>query len=88
VLEVLDPFLGRGGRFALTASGGSGTCEATDEEPDVTLTISALSAAWLGGTDLRSVAPGGAVEEHADGAVDRLAALLRWHQDPWCHTDF
>ena len=88
VLEVVDPFLGRGGRFALDATPDGSTCAPTRDEPAVTLPVSTLSASWLGGTDLRSLAAGGAVDEHLAGATDRLAALLRWHQTPRSHTNF
>jgi predicted acetyltransferase len=88
VLEVVDPFLERGGRFALDTRDGGATCEPSTDAVDVVLPIDALSAAWLGGTDLRHVAAGGRVVEEAPGGVDRLAALLRWHQTPWCVTDF
>jgi predicted acetyltransferase len=88
VVEVVDPFLGRGGRFALDAGPGGASCTATTRSASVTLPIAALGAAWLGGTDLRAAAAAGTVDEHEPGAVDRLAALLRWHQTPWSHTDF
>ena len=88
VLEVLDPFLGRGGRFALETGPAAASCVPTSAAAEVVLPIAALGAAWLGGTDLRQVAAGGTVVEERPGAVDRLAALLRWHQTPWCVTDF
>jgi predicted acetyltransferase len=88
VVEVTDPFMGRGGRFALDASPDGASCTSTSESAEVTLPISALSAAWLGGTDPAVMAAGGAIDEHAPGSVDRLAALLSWHQTPWSHTDF
>jgi predicted acetyltransferase len=88
VVEVVDPFLDRGGRVALDASPDGASCAPTTEAADVILPIAVLGAAWLGGTDLRHLAAGGAVDEERAGAVDRLAALLRWHRDPWCVTDF
>jgi len=88
VLEVVDGFLGRGGRFVLDAAPDGVSCVTSGESPDVTLPIAALGAAWVGGTDLRDIAVGGAVDEHTAGAVDRLGALLRWHQVPWCPTHF
>jgi predicted acetyltransferase len=88
VVEAVDPFLGRGGRFALDVSPEGASCRATGESAEVTLPVAALGAAWLGGTDLRTVAAAGTVDEHAPGALDRLAGLLRWHQTPWCHTEF
>jgi predicted acetyltransferase len=88
VLEVTDPFLGRGGRFALDAGPDGATCEPTAEPPEVTLPMGHLGAAWIGGTDLRALAAAGDVDEHTPGATDRLATLLKWHETPWCHTSF
>lgn len=88
VVEVVDGFLDRGGRFDLDVGADGATCDPTDLPADVVLPVAALGAAWLGGTDLRHVAVGGAVEERTDGAVDRLAALLRWNRAPFCVTDF
>ena len=88
VVEVLDGFLGRGGRFALDAGPDGADCAPTREPADLTLPVAAIGAAWLGGTDLRDVALAGGVDEHTPGAADRLATLLRWHQTPWCSTGF
>lgn len=88
VLEVEDPFMGRGGRFVLDAGPEGATCEPTTDAADVTLPIDDLGAVWLGGTDLRRLAVQGRITEQTDGATDRLATLLSWHQQPWCHTNF
>lgn len=91
VIEVVDESgLDRGGRFALDASPDGATCDdAGGASADVTLPVAALGAAWLGGTDLRELAAGAwGVDEHSPGAVDRLGALLRWHQVPYCSTGF
>ena len=96
VLQVVDDFMGLGGRFVLDSSGADGaTCVRVGAgggaSPDVTLDVAALGAAWLGGTDLRRAAAGGglwAVDEHRPGALAAVAALLRWHETPYCSTDF
>lgn len=92
VLEVVDEFMGLGGTFVLDASPAGASCRrAAGETPDVTLDVSALGAAWVGGTDLRLLAAGGgrwAVDEHRPGALAGLGALLRWHEIPYCSTDF
>ena len=93
VLEVVDGFMGRGGRFVLDASPAGATCVAAGggESADVTLDVAALSAGWVGGTDLRVAAAGGglwAVDEHRVGALAQLASLLRWYETPYCSTDF
>ena len=84
VIEAVDPFLGRGGRFALDATLEGASCVPTREPAEVTLPVAALGAAWLGGTALRDLR----VDEEAPGAVDRLSTLLSWPETPWCSTDF
>jgi predicted acetyltransferase len=84
VLEVLDPFLGRGGRFALDVGRDGTSCAPTTDSPDVTVDVSALGATWYGGTQLRDLR----VDEHTPGAVEGLTALLSWYQVPYCSTDF
>jgi predicted acetyltransferase len=92
VIDVVDEFMDRGGRFALDASPSGTTCAPAGTAPaDLTLDVATLGAAWLGGTDLRVLAAGGglwAVDEHTPGALDRLAALLAWNQAPNCATGF
>lgn len=88
VIEVVDPFMGRGGRFALDVDPDGSSCEPTTASASLTLPVAALGAAWMGGTDLRRLAAAGTIDEHAPGALDRLASTLRWHQTPWCATDF
>jgi predicted acetyltransferase len=84
VLEVLDPFLGRGGRFALDAGPDGAACTSTAEPADVTLPVAALGATWYGGTPLRALR----VDEETPGSAGLLAALLSWPGTPYCSTDF
>lgn len=88
VLDVHDGFLGRGGRFVLDGSPERAACAPTSEEPDVSVPIAALGAAWFGGTDLRALAASGTIVAHTPGAVERLGVLFSWHQVPDCATDF
>jgi predicted acetyltransferase len=89
-IEVLDPFLGRGGTFVLDASADGASCLPADAaaSADVTVPISALGAAWFGGTDVRSLAAAGGIDEHTVGGLERLATLLSWPVPPWAATDF
>jgi predicted acetyltransferase len=88
VIEVVDPLARAGGRFVLDAGLDGSTCDPTTVAADVVLPLGALGAAWLGTTDLRDLAGGGSVEERTDGAVDRLARLLRSDVPAWCPTSF
>jgi predicted acetyltransferase len=94
VFELLDPpATGAGGyaagRYALEADEhGAGQCTRTGRPAEVTLTVEALSQAWLGSHTLVSAAVAGLAREHADGALARLAALLATDRAPWTSTWF
>lgn len=82
--EVLDPDGWAAGHYLLEAAGdGTGNCRAWPGPVEVTLTVQALSALWLGGGNLCAAALSGQVVEHSPGAVNRLATLLSTAQAPW-----
>jgi predicted acetyltransferase len=88
VLEVVDDELDAPLRLALEASSGGATCRPTDRSPDLTLPVSALGAAYLGGTRLRDVVIGTGADEHRPGALAAADALFRTADEPWCSTFF
>ena len=89
VIAVVDGFRPeQGGRYRLDVEDGMGTCTATDDDPDVTVTARELGAAWLGGTGLWLAAGAGQVDEHTAGAVRRFDDLFLTNQPPWCNTWF
>ena len=88
VLEVLDDELAGPVRLALDASPAGSACRPTDREPDLTLPVGALGAAYLGGTRLRDVVIGTGVDEHREGALAEADALFRTAEEPWCSTFF
>ena len=51
------------------------------------LDVTALGAAYLGGTGLGGLAAAGLVGGRP-GAVRQLAAALAWEPAPWCPVDF
>jgi predicted acetyltransferase len=63
-------------------------CERTSAIPDISLDISELAAAYLGGTQLGSLAAAGLVTEHQPGSVARLSAAMTWSPSPWCPLIF
>jgi predicted acetyltransferase len=78
VVEVLDeqaPW--QAGRWRIRTSGGEGRAERTDQDPDLTLPVSALGAAFLGGTPLVGLHRAGLVTEHRPGAATGLGRALR-----------
>ena len=92
VLQVIDRLGDRdgpaAGRYRLVASGGTGTCERTDAEPDLTVDVRALSAALLGGTRLIDATRAGGGAEQRAGALVEADLLFRTADEPWCSTWF
>jgi predicted acetyltransferase len=98
VIEVRDNVLpANSGCWRLTAPGvgtdpaGAATgaqCTQTMDEPDISLDIRELGAAYLGGTSLGSLAAAGLVTEHRPGAVRALSAAMLWTPSPRCPTIF
>lgn len=89
VLEIVDAEA-TGGRLRveLDASPEGATCRPSDRSPDVTLDVSAIGAAYLGGAPLgRAVLARGA-DEHRPGALAEAEALLRTSVEPLCTTFF
>lgn len=73
VIGVDDPFLDKGGRFALEVLDGIGHCQATEAAPEIELDIGDLGALYLGGRSVHRMARSGRVQGSAE-------ALLRTHQ--------
>lgn len=93
VIEVSDERLpANSGRWRLEAGGladeGKPICERTTDEPDVALPVSALGAAYLGGTRLGGLAAAGQITEVRPGAVAALSAAMWWDPAPWAPTGF
>lgn len=89
VLDVRDSEVEGGHvRVRLDASPTESGCEPTTDAPDLELDVSALGAAYLGGTQLSdAVLASGAVEHTAD-ALAKATQLLRTSTEPWCATFF
>jgi predicted acetyltransferase len=102
VLEVRDDLLpSNAGRWRLTtlsavpgAVPGGGGLEAScvpasaGSAADVTLDVTSLGAAYLGGTSLGALAGAGLVTEGRAGAVRELSVALSWDPAPWCPVNF
>ncbi len=89
VLDVVDGFLDRGGRFRLVAGPDVETAvEPTTADADVRLGIDALGAAYLGGAALWQHALAGGIEERTPGALARLDAAVHCVRAPWASTGF
>jgi predicted acetyltransferase len=84
VLEVRDDFCPwNEGRVALEAGREGAECAPTDAEPELSLGVADLAAAYLGGTRLESLATAGRVRELRDGAVERAGLMFAAAPAPW-----
>ena len=89
VIEVVDDEADGGRtRLLLDASIDGATCRPTDRSADLTLHVSALGAAYLGGSPLRDAVIERGFDEHRTGALAEADALLRTIDEPWCSTFF
>jgi predicted acetyltransferase len=88
VIEVADPLGFAAGRFRLDAGPDGAACAPTDASPDLAVTVSALSAAYLGGQSWARLAAAGWVDEQAPGALARAGALFATARLPWCAMTF
>jgi predicted acetyltransferase len=73
---------------ARSAMGLAATCEPDAGPADLALDVSALGAAYLGGTRLGSLAGAGLVTERRRGALAALSAAMSWDPAPWCPQIF
>jgi predicted acetyltransferase len=88
VLEVLDPAGYAAGRFALDASPAGAACTRTTRTADLTLPVTALGSAYLGGHRLGTLAAANLVAEHTPGATATAGRLLGTDRAPWCTLHF
>jgi predicted acetyltransferase len=86
VLDVADAFAPWNvGRWKLAG----GSCERTDDEPDLRCDVTALGSVYLGGFTFAELQRGLRVEELREGAVDRADAIFRrTGAAPWCPEIF
>jgi predicted acetyltransferase len=70
------------GTFRLVGDVSSATCEPVGAPADLTVTIGALGAAYLGGVPLTALADGGLVTEHRPGKLREATTAFRWHRGP------
>jgi predicted acetyltransferase len=83
VLDVTDDLIeSNAGRFRLTASASSVSCERTEDPADLTLSITELGATYLGGRPLAEFATTGRVTEHTPGTLNLATAAFRWPLAP------
>ena len=83
VIEVSDQMFERNaGRWRLTAETDKASCTQTQDSADLACTVAELSAVYLGGISLASLASVGRVHERQPGALARASAAFGWHCAP------
>jgi predicted acetyltransferase len=83
VFDVSDfLLLSNTGRWRLVADASSASCERTDAQPDLSLDIRSLGAAYLGGVSLYSLAAAGMVSELTLGSVSAASTAFGWRVAP------
>jgi predicted acetyltransferase len=77
-----------GTRYELTGGLAGATCRPVGRTPDITMSLSALGAAYLGDNSLLDLAASGQVAEHTPGALRRAGAMFSWSPAPWVQDTF
>ncbi len=89
VIGVVDPYCTwNDGRWRLETGPEGATCEATDDEPELTVEVIDLASIYLGAFTFHQLAHAGRVVENVAGALDRADALFRTDIAPWCPETF
>jgi predicted acetyltransferase len=89
VFDVADElFTTNAGRWQLTVEGGRSVVTQTSAMPDLELDISALAAAYLGGSRFVDLAVAGRVRECSPDSLVRADALFTPPRTPWNGTPF
>ena len=88
LFEVRDRFCPwNEGRYELEAGGEGARCRPTDAEPEITLDVADLAAAYLGGARLQTLRRAGRAEGDSE-ALRRADAIFTWDPLPWCPEVF
>jgi GNAT superfamily N-acetyltransferase len=76
------------GRWRIRVKEGTAEATRTDDEAELSLPISALGAAYLGGTNVAEMARAGVVREHRPGAARDLWRAFRTDVGPYAARGF
>ncbi|GAA3094255.1 GNAT family N-acetyltransferase [Streptomyces rectiviolaceus] len=89
VLEVEDAFCPwNAGRWRLKGDLKGATCERTEDDADLALSVRELGSAYLGGVSLTSLAAAGRVRELRPGALAEAALAFGSDVAPWLPHGF
>jgi predicted acetyltransferase len=89
VLGVQDPLCPwNDGGWRLTGGPEGARCERTEQPADLTLSVTDLGAAYLGGTGLVELEMAGRVAERRTGALAETSTAFTTSPQPWCPVVF
>jgi predicted acetyltransferase len=84
VLEIEDAFRpATSGRYELVVDAGEPSCGRTDAEPDLTCSVGALAAAYLGGNSFSQLRGTHQVFARDREALHLADAMFAWAPSPW-----
>ena len=89
VLEIADeacPW--NAGRWRLAGDTTGADCDRTSAPADLSLDVTELGAAYLGGTTLAALAGAGRVAEHTPGALAAASQAFKGLREPWTPDQF
>ena len=89
VVDVADePAPWNAGRWRIRVKEGTADVTRTDDDAEVSLPVSALGAAYLGGANLAALHRAGVLAEHRPGAVGELWRAFRTDVGPYSARGF
>jgi GNAT superfamily N-acetyltransferase len=89
VVEVSDePAPWNAGRWRIRVKDGTADVTRTDDDAEASLPVSALGAAYLGGTNLAALHRAGVIAEHRPGAAGELWRAFRTDIGPYAARGF
>jgi predicted acetyltransferase len=89
VLQVTDEICAWNvGRWRLAGDASGAGCETTSAAADLSLDVTELGAAYLGGTTLAALGAAGRITEHTPGALAAASQAFKGLREPWTPDQF
>jgi hypothetical protein len=83
-----EPAPWNAGRWRIRVKDGTADVTRTDDDAEASLPVSALGAAYLGGTNLAALHRAGVIAEHRPGAAGELWRAFRTDIGPYAARGF
>jgi predicted acetyltransferase len=88
VFDVEDPMFSKVSRWAVEGGPEGATATPTDDLPDLSIGVTELGAAYLGGVSFAALATAGRVTENSPGSIIRADAMFSVRPLPYLTTNF